>query len=195
MWENISDAFRASTAFMTFLTIFGVGLGITLLSLVFGGDHDHGDMGHADGHDGDDGNQGPGLFSIRGLSLFATGFGGIGLLVMQMTNQVLTASISGAAFGFVFAFLGITVMRALIRQQASTMIQPASFNQIVGEVSTTIPEHGVGEVRLTVEGTTMTKTASSVSGRRIPTGSLVRVVRAAGGTVAVEEVSPQESAR
>lgn len=197
MLENIADAFRTSSAIMTFLTIFGAGLVVTLFSLVFGGDHDHGDVGHGDGDgNGDHGeDQGPSFFSIRGISLFATGFGGVGLLVMYGTKQVLTASLSGALSGVIFAFLGITGMRMMIRQQASSIIQPSAFTNLLGEVTTTIPEQGLGEVRVTVDGTTMTKTARALSQRMIPSGTTVRVVQSTGGTVLVRELAPDEQPR
>lgn len=189
MFEWASEFFRNSLSLMIFFGIFAFGMIFALFSLIFGGDHDGGDADHGDvhGEDGDD--QGPGFFSIRGISLFASGFGGIGFIVMYYTKKVLVASVSGLAFGWIFALLGLFMMRLMIRQQANSIIQPEQIVGIVGEVTTGIPDRGVGEVRLTVDGITMTRTASSTTGTGIRSGTTVRVVRSDGGTVSVEELS------
>ena len=189
MFETISEFFRNSLGLMIFFAIFAFGMIFTLFSLIFGGEHDGGDHGdiHGDAHgDGDD-NQAPGFFSIRGISLFATGFGALGFIVMYYTEKVLLASVSGLGFGWVFAFLGLFMMRMLIRQQANSMMRPEEMIGTLGEVTTGIPDHGVGEVRMTVDGVTLTRTASSTSGTAIRSGTIVRVVRSDGGTVSVEE--------
>ena len=192
MLEGVKELFRNSTALMSFFSIFAAGMIFTLFSLVLGGDHDHGGEFHGDAEHGEAGHgHGPGLLSIRGISLMATGFGAMAFLVMYYTRQVLVASVSGLGFGWVFALAGITMMRVFIRQQGSSMIQAQDFIGATGEVTTGVPERGLGEVRLTVNGVTMTKSASSLRGRAIPSGTPVRVVRLLGGTITVEEV-PQE---
>lgn len=193
MAERILGFFRDSITLMSFFSIFLAGMIVTLFSLIFGGDHDHGgDAGHdvhGDSGDSDGEHQGPGMFSLRGISLLATGFGAVSFLVMYYTNQILVASVAGMAFGWVFAFVCLSLLRIFIRQQGSSLIDPKDFVGVIGEVTTGIPPHGVGEVRVTVDGVTMTRTASAVGGKKIPTGRVVRVIRAEGGTVCVEEAS------
>lgn len=188
MFERLIELAREYTALASFFSIFAAGMIFTLFSLVFGGDHDHGDVGH-DAHGDHGGDQGPNIFSIRGISLMATGFGAMSCIVMYFTNRVLVASVAGLAFGWVFAFIGVAMLRIFIRQQASSMIRPEGFIGAFGEVTTGIPQGGLGEVRLTIDGTTMTRTARSVRGEYIPSGRTVRVVHSGGGSVSVEEVS------
>lgn len=194
MFEKVGEFFRQSAAMMTFLSIFGAGLVFSMFSLLFGGDHDH-DVGHDHGGDHDDGDHGgPNIFSIRGLSLLATGFGGVGLLVMYATKHVLVASIAGLGFGWVFAVVGLSMMRVFMRQQSTSMISTEDYIGVVGVVTTSIPIKGLGEVRATVDGVTMTKAASAVGGKSLSTGTVVRVVRLLGGTLSVEEISEEQSA-
>lgn len=193
MFETLKSSLEGSAALLTFFSIFSAGLVFTIFSLIFGGDHDggdvHGEMHDGGGESGDDDGQGPGMLSLRGISLMATGFGAMAYIVMYLTKKVLTASIAGLGFGWVFAFICIALLRIFIRQQGSSMISQGSCLNSIGEVTTVIPEHGLGEVRLVVEGVSMTKTASSARGVRVPTGATVKVVRVLGSTVSVEELS------
>lgn len=189
MWEAFREFCRNSIALMSFFSIFAGGMVFTMFSLVFGG-HDHSDvghdLGHDVGHDGDNDSQGPGVFSVRGISLLAVGFGATAFIVQYYTNQIFVSSISGLAFGWVFAAVGMAVYRVLIRQQGSSVVKSTSYIGLVGVVTTTIPANGLGEVRLTVEGETVIRTASAESGVTIPTGTPVTVTNVSGGSVTVK---------
>ena len=81
MGEWILAFFGNSIALLTFFSIFASGMVFTLFSLFFGGDADSGDGDFDGNHDGDVGHHdgdahGPGLFSIRGISILLGGFGG-----------------------------------------------------------------------------------------------------------------------
>ncbi len=193
MLEGLREFFRNSVALLSFFSIFSAGMIIVLFSLVFGG-HDHGDFGHGDiGHDaqGDHGGEsqpGPGVFSLKGIALLAVGFGAIAFIVMYYTNQILVACISGLAIGWVFAFICMAGYRILIRQQSNSLIKSEDVIGQTGQVTTTIPAGGLGEVRLTVDGTAMTKMASAPDGEAIPTGTLVMVRRVSGASIMVEKL-------
>jgi hypothetical protein len=191
VFDQIVHLLQGSAALMTFFTIFSVGLVITLFSLVFGG-HDHGGEFHTEVEHGDVGHDegaGPSMFSLRGLSLLATGFGAVAFLVMLYTDKVLLSSVAGLGFGWVFAFGGIAMMRMFMRQQGSSNISPSDYLESEAEVTTSIPAGGIGEVRTTVHGVTVTRPATSANGQRIPSGRMVRIVRNIGGTLSVEEFS------
>lgn len=196
MFEWVSSFFSGAMAELMFLAICIGSAVITTFSLIFGGDHDadHGDMGgHEVGHDvhheGDHSREGPGFFSVRGLTLFGTGFGGVGYLVQHFTGKTLVASASGLASGIVLAMLGIALIRAFFHQQASSLAPADAILGVVGTVTTSIPQGGTGEIELTVAGTYTSRTATSASGQAIERGRTVRVVRTAGHIVVVELAS------
>lgn len=192
--------FRNSISLLSFASIFAAGMVFTVFTLVFGGDHDgggdHGDFGGD--HDGggdhggdhDDGGQGPpNIFSIRGLSLLAVGFGGVGYIVMYYTQNLLLSALSGLVFGWVFSVGVLLMMRIFIQQQGSSVISPRALIGTIGEVTTGIPANGLGEVRLAVEDTIISKTATANGGVTIVAGRRVRVIAFLGGSVIVEEVT------
>lgn len=193
MLEALREFFRNSVALLSFFSIFAAGMLITVFSLIFGG-HDHGDFGHGDiGHEvhgehGGESQQGPGVFSLKGMALFAVGFGALAFIVMYYTNQILTACVSGLGFGWVFAAICMAGYRILIRQQSNSLVKSEEAIGLTGEITTTIPAGGLGEVRLTIDGVSMTKTASCSAGETIPTGALVLVKRVSGASVLVEKL-------
>lgn len=195
-----SSAFGKAYAFitsaMTELTFLGIciaGLIVCGASLIFGGhdsdfdgDHDVDLSGH--GHDGHDHEQGPGMLSVRGLSLLAVGFGAVGYLAYHYTQKPLFASLTGLASGWLFAFTGLLVLRALLRQQSNALIDTSAIVGSVGIVMVSIPEGGHGEVALTVQGQQLTRVATTQGGA-VEHGTPVRILNSAGGVVVVEPVT------
>lgn len=195
MLDWIASMFQGALAEIVFMSICLGCLVVSGFMLLFGGDHDsdadHGGMDHGDADHGDDhSDEGPRFFSIRGLSLFGTGFGGVGYIVQHYTGKTLVAAASGTAFGCLLAFAGLAFIRMFYRQQVSSL---ASAEQVIGSsgtVTTSIPADGrAGEVLLTVAGQQTSRIASSADGGGLPTGTVVRVVRLAGAVVVVERVS------
>src|SRR5262245_19965441 len=106
----LTGVLASATTAITFVTLCLVGVVFSAFSLVMGGhggdhgvDHDVGhdighDIGHADvSHDADashdsagdhdgGGTFSVGMFSVRGVALLCTGFGGIGFLVYTATG-------------------------------------------------------------------------------------------------------------
>lgn len=192
MFNWISSLFQGALAEIMFMAICLGSLVVTGFMLIFGGDHDgdadHGDADHGDADHGDDhGDEGPKLFSIRGLSLFGTGFGGVGYIVQHYTAKTLVAAVSGTAFGFVLALAGLAFIRLFFRQQVSSLISHDQVIGATGNVITAIPTGGqCGEIMLTVAGQQMSRIARSVDNSEIPSGAVVSVVRVAGHTVVVK---------
>ena len=187
MINQILESLKGSTAEIIFLSICLSGAVISGFSLLFGGHGDDVDHGEAGGdHDGD---HGPGLLSIRGLSLFATGFGGFAFLVHYYIGKVLISSVAGILSGSVFALVGVAFVSLFFKQQASSLITPSQMSGAIGIVNTPIPGEGFGEVFLTVADQQIARRATTEGSNAIPSGTQVRVVRHVGGTVVVEEVS------
>lgn len=189
MIERMLEFFEGSTAEIVYLSICLFGAIVSGFSLLLGG-HGHGDHGEVGGDHGGDGYEhGLGLFSVRGMSLLATGFGGIAYLVQNYTGKVLLSSVSGLLFGLLFAIAGLAMVRVFFRQQATSLITPSQISGATGMVTTSIPAEGYGEVLLTAAGQQIAKRASTEGSNTIPNGTPVRVVRYLGGVLVVEKLS------
>src|SRR5215471_7028361 len=127
MFHWLADILASTTTTVTFFTIFLVGVGFSAFSLIAGGhsdhadhdighdaDHDIGHDGGADHHGGHDGHGhdgsddaglgvhslfSVGMFSVRGVALLATGFGGIGFLLYATTEKLLFSTASAFVGG------------------------------------------------------------------------------------------------
>lgn len=174
---------------IVFFSIFLFGAFISTTSLMFGhdGDTDH-DMDHGDGDHGGE-HHGPGIFSIRGISLLTTGFGGFGYITHVYTGKVLVSSVAGLASGFMFAFFGIWLVRIFYQQEGSSLLQESAIENAIGVVGTSIPKDGIGQVTFTLQGKLTTYNARSEGIVAIKSGRSAKVVRKIGSVVTVREVS------
>ena len=178
---------------ITFLVIGCVGFFVMVLSLIFGEvadhaieighdismDHDvHGDINHPHG--------GPGIFSIRIVSAFATGFGGFGFLSMSLKwGEVFFSSLCGLGAGFVMGALVYAFAAFVYKQQASSGY---GLNDLIGKtasVITAISANGAGQVSLEARGATVTHFAVSEDQTPIPNGTMVVVKQVSGDRLIV----------
>jgi len=207
MLQWLSSVLASVTTAITFFTLFLVGVAFSAFSLIMGGhggghgtDHDVGhdtdashdtDVGHHDSgsgdHDGDGGMFSVGMFSVRGVSLLCTGFGGIGFLVYSATRRMYASTGAGIVGGYVFAFIVLYTLKVFKSQQANSLVNMNSAIGTQGVVTVSIPEGGMGEVSLVVSGMEMFRPARSQDGKAIRSGSRVRVSSVTGGTFIVAE--------
>lgn len=203
------DIIAATTAAMTFFSLFLLGTAFSVFSIVFGGhgdsdhdfdhdlghdtdqdvgsDADHG-MDHHDGHDSDSGASNffsVGVMSVRGMALLSTGFGGLGFLAQIYTGKVLFSTAAGMIGGYGFAFAVLYTLKAFKSQQASSLINLSAAKGESGVVATSIPSGGFGEVRFVVSGMEMVKMAVSKDGTQIRSGTQVKIEQVQGGTLVV----------
>jgi membrane protein implicated in regulation of membrane protease activity len=144
-------------------------------------------FGDAIGHDVDHPEVGVSPLSPITIATFVTTFGGVGLIVGNLTalSPVLglflaTASgvtLSGAVF-LAYAW----VVREV---QGSSEVQGGELVGMTGEVIAPIPEGNVGEIALVVRGTRARSTARSADGQAIPRGAMVEIVEEVGNAVIV----------
>jgi len=218
MLHWFSDILASATTTITFFTIFLVGVVFSAFSLILGGHGDHGadhdvghDVGHDAGHDGahdgsgDHGDHGGdhsdgglgissffavGMFSVRGVALLATGFGGFGFLIFTLTQKILFSTAAALVGGYIFAFIVLYTLKVFKSQQANSLVSSSSAIGVEGIVTVSIPEDGLGEVSLRVSGTEMFKPARSANRGPIKSGTRVQVNQISGGTLVV---TPSES--
>lgn len=196
LWTAVASA----TATMVFFSIFLVGVIFSSFSLIFGShsdtDHDFGhDFSHDASHSSDHGGShdgggiahffSVGMLSIRGFALFATGFGGIGMLVQIRSGRPLFATVVGSIAGYLFAFLMLLFVKMMRAQETNSLIDTKSAVGTSGTVVISIPSNGIGEIRCIIAGVQMTKTAVSKTGEAIESGTRVRIEEVHGATMVV----------
>jgi hypothetical protein len=176
MWESFS-------ALTVFLAIAAVGFVFLLISLVFGGLLEHFEFGHDLGHDL--GHGGPGFFSVRGIAVFVTAFGGVGAIGTYRGYGVFASSGFGFISGIAVATIVYVFARFLYGQQATSTTTSADLVGRTAQVSVGIPENGVGQVRCLVGEIMVDKIARSRAGNAIAYSSLVKIEEIVGESVIV----------
>src|SRR4029078_6764463 len=131
-------------------------LGIALASFVavagtflFGGaDHDH-DLDHD--HDHGFGHE-IGVFSPKIIFSFTLGFGAAGSIASAYGLRSLWCLLSGLSFGFLLGCGAYGILALFYKQQASSIIPTEGALGQIANVTSEIPDSGLGEVGLDVRG-------------------------------------------
>jgi len=142
---------------------------------------------HDISHDVDHPDVGLSPLSPITVATFITTFGGVGLIVNNLTalSPVLGLLISTVSGLGLAGIMFLIYARVLMAAQASSEAQAGDLVGKIGDVTAPIPEGRVGEIAFVVRGSRMTATARSADGSMIPRGTLVEIVDVAGGVVAV----------
>ena len=171
-----------------FLICFLVGLGVSVVSLLssflhlHAGGHHH---FHFHFHHGGGGgtsllrNVGDffgSLFNLAAITMFLAWFGGVGLLLEEMTRLAgaLIVVVAGAA-GLTGAASIIRLVQAMRRQEHP--LQPLQLAGTVGKLTIPIREGGTGEVVYTVDGKRRCSGARADDRRAIPRDTEVVITR------------------
>lgn len=169
-----------------------VGFGWVALGLLlgqFGVDHggdaevsvsgSFGDGGHGDAVTTDGGSLHLPLFSPTAIAGYLMGFGATGYGLMRglgVTNPLVHVPVSVAGAGVLGLAVAYATVRLLQAGETSSEASLRALAGVVGEVTVSIPEGGVGEVAYEA-GTRRTSAARS-TGLPLPRGARVRIVRA-----------------
>jgi membrane protein implicated in regulation of membrane protease activity len=171
-----------------FLICFLVGLGVSAVSLLssflhlHAGGHHH---VHLHFHHGGGGgtsllrNVGDffgSLFNLAAITMFLAWFGGVGLLLEQMTHlaSALIFILAGGA-GMTGAASIVRLVQAMSRQEHP--LQPLQLVGTVGKLTIPIREGGTGEVVYTVDGRRRCSGARADDRRAIPRDTEVVITR------------------
>ena len=149
-------------------------------------------LGH--GHDADHGVDGEhsaivSLFSTRVLATFAMGFGASGAVATYYGLSVVVASAVGVASGVALGLVMWVLFGLIAGQQGSSLVASSELIGALGTVTTSIGANALGEVSVTHRETCPTFLARAQSGGAIAVGRAVRVVRAEGSLLFVEEAA------
>ncbi len=121
------------------------------------------------------------------IAIFVTTFGGVGLIVNNLTafSSVLglfIATVSGVTLSGAVFLAYAWVVREV---QGSSEVQSGELVGMTAEVIAPIPEGTVGEIVLIVRGTRARSTARAADGQAIPRGAMVEIIEEVGNAVIV----------
>jgi membrane-bound ClpP family serine protease len=177
---------------LAFFIIFLVGLGLTVLTFAVGELFEF----FGDGPEFDtDGAAGASPFSSRIIFVFATAFGGFGMIGQALEWNVWLTVLFATGGGFMIAggtfFL---VVAPLARQQGTTRVSSSDFLNMEGQAVSEIPAQGLGRVSLIARGSgaRVAQPARSATGETIPFGTAIRVVRVGANALTVRPLSENE---
>jgi membrane protein implicated in regulation of membrane protease activity len=153
------------------------------------------DVDHDGVMDAQDVGGGMNLLSLQSIAGFFTMFGLVGLGLLQINAAPIWSLAGALAAGAVTAWATALIFYNMRRLQSEgTMVIQNAVGQ-TGTVYLTIPEKGTGVVTVAVRGTLRSLDAVSEGGKRIPTGSIVKVVGITAGKiliVAEQSVDPSQ---
>ncbi len=122
------------------------------------------------------------------IATFITTFGGVGLIVNNLTSlsPLLGLLVSTAGALMLSGLMFLVYTRVLMAAQGSSEVRHGELIGKRGETITPIPEGKVGEIALVVRGARVRSPARSADGRAIPRGTRVEVVEETGNMVIVQ---------
>lgn len=170
-----------------YLLCFLVGFLLSLTSFLLGNLHLHVHLHHGMPHlhAGGHGHGGRGqisIFNFGTVAAFLAWFGGAGFLLSNYTALVFTAALLAAsATGLTGAWLIFRFLKMLAARDQS--LDPADYDMIgvLGTVSSTVHQNGVGEILFSQAGMRRACAVRSEDGARIDKGAEVVVTRYADG--------------
>lgn len=129
--------------------------------------------------------------SMLAIASFISAFGAFGLIAVTLLNASPAASLVAALFGGLV--MGLAAQAFFIYILSPTVSSEVHQTKLIGmaaEIITPIPENGVGQVALVVEGARMTYSARATNqGESYPRGTPVRIERIVGGVAYVTAIT------
>ena len=180
-WENLNfdlQMFYAIAIISLVALVFQM-----LLSLVFGMDHGA-DVASVGDHD-----SGMGIFSVRGVTAFFTGFGWTGVVcTKQGLGLPLTLVIALVVGGGLMISIFL-MMRGFMRLQSSGNIDYGNAVGQLGTVYVTIPpvQRAGGQVETMIQGRLVTTEALQKGSQPLQPGTKVKVVERIGSSTLIVE--------
>ena len=186
-WQNLAP--EGMRTFVTIGMASSLVLFIQMIVILFGGSFDLPDFDLDTGSGG-----GAGMFSVRGIGAFFTGFGWTGATALDLGYNLPIALLSATVVGAVTLTLFVLLMRWLHSLRSDgTMDYSNALNQI-GSVYVPIPprREGLGQIEVLVQDRMTTVRALTDNDTRIGNRTAVKVVELVDErTLLVETLSPK----
>jgi hypothetical protein len=166
---------------------------IQMVALLFGGAFDLPDLDLDVGEGG-----ATGMFSIRGIGAFFTGFGWTGAAVLDAGHSLTLATISATVVGVAVLLSFVAMMRWLHSLRSEGTINYANAIGQIGSVYVPIPprRQGIGQIEVLVQKRIATVRALSDSEERIENRTAVQVIELVDNrTVLVETLDKKPMKR
>lgn len=128
--------------------------------------------------------------SMLAIASFISSFGAFWLISVTLLNAGTVVSLLAAFFGgLVLGVLAQLFFLYILSPTVSSEIRQTRLIGLVGEITTPIPSHGVGQIALVTQGTRVTYSARSTDEQETFTrGTPVRVERIVGGVAFVSRL-------
>lgn len=154
-----------------------------ILSVVFGMEHG------ADVPDVGDHDSGMGIFSVRGVTAFFTGFGWTGVVCTKQGLALPVTLAIALAVGGVLMICIFLMMRSFMRLQSNGNIDYGNAVGQLGTVYVTIPpvQRPGGQVETMIQGRLVTTEALQKGSQPLQPGTKVKVVARIGSSTLIVE--------
>ena len=180
-WENLNFELQIfyGIAIVSLVALFFQ----VIMSVVFGMEHG------ADVPDVGDHDSGMGIFSVRGVTAFFTGFGWTGVVCTKQGIGLPVTLAIAFAVGSVLMIGIFLMMRAFMRLQSDGNIDYGNAVGQLGTVYVTIPpvQRSGGQVETMIQGRLVTTEALQKGSQPLQPGTKVKVVERIGSSTLIVE--------
>jgi membrane-bound ClpP family serine protease len=166
-----------------------IGFLLLIISFIFGELDDLLSIDIFSDHDG------VGPFNSKVMAAALTAFGAAGMLTTYYGWGALPSALASAAVALGVGAAGWWMLSLIYNQESSTDFVVSRLKGQLGEVTTTIPADGLGQVLCSGVAGSRQMLARTVDGTVIPVGQTVRIVETIGSTLIVEAVRQSSSSR
>lgn len=180
-WENLNFELQIfhGIAIVSLVALFFQ----VIMSVVFGMEHGA-DVPEIGDHD-----SGMGIFSVRGVTAFFTGFGWTGVVCTKQGLGLPVTLVIAFAVGSALMIGIFLMMRAFMRLQSNGNIDYGNAVGQIGTVYVTIPpvQRSGGQVETMIQGRLVTAEAFQKSSQPLQPGTKVKVVERIGTSTLIVE--------
>ena len=127
--------------------------------------------------------------SMLAIASFITAFGGTGLITAVLGAGAVISLIAALLGGFIMGILAQVFFMYILSPTVSSEVLQANLIGQVGEITTPIPENGVGQIAFVAQGSRMTYSARTTEEAKSYTrGTPVRIERIVGNVAYVNKL-------
>ncbi len=146
-------------------------------------------MDHGDGFDAGSHDTGMGIFSVRTVTAFFTGFGWTGVICKEQGLSLPLTILAAMFVGTSLMFFVYFMMKSFMRLQSSGTLDYGNAVGQLGTVYVTVPpvQRSGGQVETMIQGRLVTAEALQKGSQPLQPGTKVKVVERIGSTTLIVE--------